>query len=187
MEGFRGLSPGALDPGSDVLAETRVWHGSSDAFWGVLGLQVPLGVRSTGWDRSQGGGRLDSHAQQRFQPHPPKVSKRPQYLLCQVPSPMRPHGEGGGADSGALELKHSRGNNAMQAERNRMRPTRCTTTTALTLRLRQCKRLRPGNLPLIARYSSDQKGVCDTSKRAGRVCADSVQRRTPRWVEKPLG
>ncbi len=77
MGRYGGLSERALDPGSDVLARAHIWHGSSDAFWGVLGLQVPLGVRSTGWDRSQGGGGLDSLAQQRFQPHPPKVSKRP--------------------------------------------------------------------------------------------------------------
>ena len=47
-----------LDPGSDVLAETRVWHESSDAFWGVLGSPA-TSITSTRVALIPGGGSND--------------------------------------------------------------------------------------------------------------------------------
>ena len=122
MGRYCGLSERALDPGSDVLAETSVWHQSSDAFWGVLGLQVPLGVRSTGWDRSQGGGGLDSHAQQRFQPHPPKVSSAPQIPVMSSGPPCRAYTGRQVAVGGALERKHSTGNRRSRLDHKQYAP-----------------------------------------------------------------
>ena len=169
----------ALDPGSDVLAETRVWHESSDAFWGVLGSPA-TSITSTRVALIPGGGGSNDIARRFLRGLPPESPLqygRPRHTQPRLPPIQHPVGNRSRRDP----LPRWR------TERVRYMPSsRCLIRVipqlrhALTLRLCDLPHHDHGDLPLIARYSFDQKGVCDTSKRAGRRCADTVQTEDPK-------
>ncbi len=168
----------ALDPGSDVQAETRVWHESSDAFWGVLG--SPATSNTSTRVALIPGGREQRYSTAIPPRHAARVSP-PIRAASAYATTTASNPTPGGHRSRRDPLPRWR------TERVRYMPSsRCLIRVipqlrhALTLRLCDLPHHDHGDLPLIARYSFDQKGVCDTSKRAGRRCADTVQTEDPK-------